>query len=106
MIPLIELLKFPIQDFALEYRIHATKRMFERDISENDIESVLTAGRVIEDYKDDFPLPSVLICGRSKEERPLHIVVGINQAEKILVIITAYEPDPEKWISDFSRRQK
>lgn len=103
---LSELSVSPIQDFAVEYRIHATKRMFERDITESNIEAVLTSGRVIENYKDDFPLPSILLSGKSSEGRPLHIVVGINLTEKILVIITAYEPDPEKWFEDFSRRHK
>ena len=36
--------------------------------------------------------------------RPLHVVAGINNAEKIIVVITAYEPDPLKWSDNFTGR--
>ncbi len=34
----------------------------------------------------------------------MHVVVGINELERKLIIITTYEPDPLKWTEDFSRR--
>ena len=53
---------------------------------------------------DDFPLPSLLISGADAEGHPLHVVAGINNAEKIIVVITAYEPDPLKWSDNFTGR--
>ena len=50
------------------------------------------------------PLPSVLLNEPRPTKRPLHAVVGINDAERILVLITAYEPDPRQWTEHFSRR--
>jgi hypothetical protein len=61
-----------LTDYDIEYRIHATRRMFQRNIHEDDIELVLREEEVIEDYDEDFPLPSVLISGRSSSDRPLH----------------------------------
>ena len=58
-----------IADFVIEYRIHASQRMFRRDIHEDNVETVL-------------------------------------KNEKIIVIITTYEPDKLKWTSDFSGRIK
>ena len=101
---LTELINGSLTDYDIEYRIHATRRMFQRDIREDDIELVLSEGTVIEQYEDDFPLPSVLISGRTSTNRPLHLVTGMNRPEQILVIITAYEPDSIKWTDDFSRR--
>jgi hypothetical protein len=79
--------------------------MFSRFIEENDVRHVLANGVIIEEYLMDFPFPSVLINGSSKNNRPLHAVVGIDNQEYRLFIITIYEPDPEKWLTNFSRRK-
>ena len=65
---------------------------------------ILTHGKVIERYDEDFPLPSVLLHGLTEANRPLHVVVGINVDEQKLVIITTYEPDALQWADNFSRR--
>jgi hypothetical protein len=93
------------QNWEIVYRIHATHRMFERNISEDDILLVLEQGAIIEEYHDDFPFPSILINGRSIAEQPLHVIVGIDRSEKRLYIITTYEPDATKWTDNFSRRR-
>ncbi|OQY58044.1 MAG: hypothetical protein B6245_13935 [Desulfobacteraceae bacterium 4572_88] len=94
-----------LTDYDIEYRIHTTRRMFQRNIHETDIELVLKEGHVIERYDEDFPLPSVLISGRTSANRPLHLVAGVNVLEQKLVIITAYEPDPLRWMENFSFRR-
>jgi hypothetical protein len=91
-------------DYGIEYRTHATMRMFRRNIHEDDVEIVLNIGEIIERYDDDFPLPSLLINGRTSENRPLHIVAAINHVERKIIIITAYEPYALKWTADFSGR--
>jgi hypothetical protein len=105
MAKLADLINGNIADFVTEYRIHAVRRMFSRDIYEDDVETVLENGEIIERYDKDFPLPSFLINGLTSERKPLHVVAAINHIEKIIVIITAYEPDKSKWSSDFSRRR-
>ena len=94
-----------VDDYQIAYRLHASKRMFEREISDNEIETVLKNGEIIENYDDDYPLPSVLINGITENNRPLHCVVAINHNEKQLIIVTVYEPDPMKWLNDFTRRK-
>jgi hypothetical protein len=87
----------------LIFRVHAIRRMFERRITEQDVRHVLDNGEIIEDYPDDTPYPSRLIlgwCGR----RPLHIVVAHNADEDTTIIITAYEPDPQRWDETFRTR--
>lgn len=71
---------------------------------EEDVELLLKHGKIIERYDDDFPLPSLLISDVNAGGRPLHVVAGINNAERIIVIITAYEPDPLRWSNDFTGR--
>ena len=99
-----ELLKGKLVDYTIEYRVHATRRMFQRHIGAEEVACILTHGQVIERYDEDFPLPSVLLNGRTAANRPVHVVVGINVDEQTLVIITTYEPDPLQWADNFSRR--
>ena len=101
-----DIINYNLEEFDIEYRVHATRRMFQRNILEKDIELLLTKGAIIEKYDDDFPLPSILINGTTSDNRPLHLVAGINNIEKIIIIITAYEPDYLKWSNNFTRRIK
>ena len=82
---------------------HCALRLEQRSITEDDIESALNNGEIIEQYSDDYPWPSCLILGYSNS-RPLHICMGSNgEAAKL---ITAYWPDPEKWSVDFKQRKE
>jgi hypothetical protein len=79
--------------------------MFKRGLDEKDVTVLLAKGTIIEDYHDDFPFTSVLIIGVSNDNRPLHAVVGIDADMHRLYLITIYEPDPEKWSDNFTRRR-
>ena len=93
-----------IDDYEIVYRLHASKRFFERQISDSDVEYLLNNGEIIERYDDDYPLPNLLINGYTSSKIPLHLVVAINENEKQLIIVTVYEPNPIKWLNNFSRR--
>lgn len=45
-----------------------------------------------------------LILGFTNDNRPLHIVVAIDNFEKYIWIITVYEPSRNKWDETFSKR--
>jgi len=94
-----------IDNYQIVYRLHASKRMFERQIDNNDVEQILRNGKIIERYDDDYPLPSLLINGLTKNQRPIHLVAAINEHEKRLIIVTVYEPNSTKWLDNFSRRK-
>jgi len=94
-------------DYEIEYRLHATRRIFQRNILEYDVEAVLRKGIIIEHYDEDLPFPSFLINGIAPTGGiPLHIVVALNEKERKLVVITVYRPDQKKWTNQFSRRIK
>ncbi len=81
---------------------HAAQRMFERGITQADVQTALSAGQVIEDYPTDYPLPSCLWMGYSGS-RPLHIVYA-NSPQGDRIIITVYEPDAALWTDNFTKR--
>lgn len=95
-----------VDDYKIAYRLHASERMFAREISDKDVEYLLRHGEIIERYDDDYPLPSLLINGCTPKKRPLHLVVAVNETEKQLIIVTVYEPNPIIWLNNFSRRKQ
>jgi hypothetical protein len=50
---------------------HARVRMFQRNISTDDIRRIIERGEIIEDYPEDEPCPAALLLGFT-EERPCH----------------------------------
>lgn len=74
-------------------------------IKEKEVAQAVINCKIINEYLDDEPYPSCLIYGKTKRNRPLHIVSAYSDEENIAIIVTVYEPDPEKWI-DFKRRKK
>jgi len=86
------------------YRTHAVERLFEREISEVDLEQAIQHGKIIEEYLNDKPYPSFLVSGYEKEdkEKPLHVVYAKNHND--IIIITAYRPDQKKWTNNCETR--
>jgi len=77
--------------------------MFARGITPDDVRSVVTEGEVIQRYPDDKPYPSQLVLGW-RGPRPIHVVVADDREEGILIVVTAYEPDPVQWDAEFKRK--
>ena len=101
-----------IQDcFKLErilFTKHAKDEMEEEEfgeIREREIFEAVESGKVIEIYPEDEPYPSCLIYGRTLGDRPLHVLCAYTKDEETVIIITAYQPNPERWI-DFERKKK
>ncbi len=89
----------------IDYRTHATRRMFQRGIFNEDVERILFHGEIIERYDDTPPFHHVLVSGRVRFRLPLHVATVVDTSEKRMTIITAYEPDTLKWKDDFTRRR-
>ena len=80
-----------------------TEKLRLRRIKAVDIEQAVKSGNIIEYYANDPRGASCLILGRVGN-RPLHILFARLEAEEIL-IVTAYEPDPEEWENDWQTRK-
>jgi hypothetical protein len=89
----------------LVFRVHAIQRMFQRHFNEEVVRRALESGEVIEEYPDDKPYPSNLILGWV-ESRPIHVVIADNDGSQESIVITVYEPEPDKWEADFKRRKR
>ncbi len=90
---------------TVEFRVHALKRMFQRQISTAAVLHVLETGTEVERYADDLPCPSSLVLGWW-ESRPIHVVVADDTREGIKIVVTVYLPDLEEWEPGFRKRRK
>ena len=95
-----------IQDYFASEAVfvteHAVDRFKQRGIYLRDVRAAVYSGDIIEQYPDDFPFPSCLICGVTRDNRTLHVVMSDEGSSSR--IITAYYPDPTQWSSDFKTR--
>jgi hypothetical protein len=90
------------------YSSHARRNMNKEPLGiiyENEVYQAVTKSEIIKSYPEDKPYLSVLLYGNTSQNRPIHIVVAFDFNEKISIIVTVYEPDPDLWI-DFKRRTK
>ena len=82
---------------------HSFRRMFEREISPEDVLDTVRNGEIVQQYPDDRPYPSFLILN-FVNNRPLHVVVAKNTADGFCFVVTVYEPDISTWSIDFKNK--
>ena len=78
---------------------HAFTEAFKDGLSIEDILYTILNGEIIEEYPERT---RCLIYAKLPSERPVHTVVDYGQEE--VHIVTAYIPDPRKWINFRIRR--
>ena len=101
----IEIMRLAIRRGRIEWQRHVLERMAERGILREQVKAAVLHGERIEDYPDDYPLPSALFFGESNNRR-LHVVAAYNAGTDIAFIITAYEPDLNYFEADYRTRRK
>jgi|SRR5699024_7821649 len=99
-------IKRAVQEGRIKWQRHGLQRMMERNILREEVKQVLSNGELIEEYPDDFPLPSGLFLGFTENNTPLHIVSAVDNEVNWCYIVTVYRPDPEYFESDFKTRKK
>jgi len=70
-----------------------------------EVKEALLHGEQIEDYPEDYPLPSALFLG-TVEGRPLHVVAAYDGGIDMAYIITAYEPSLDHFEPDWRTRRR
>ncbi len=100
----IDVIKQMVKNEKIRWTNHVVVRLFQRNISQIDVEKALLKGEIIEEYQNDYPFPSCLVYGINLNNKVLHIVCGSNGDE--LWIITAYYPDNIEWKEDLKTRRE
>ena len=86
--------------------VHGFRELAADGILLDDVRSGVDAAIVVEEYRDAFKGPSVLMLQRDRDGNPLHVLWGIPKGtDGPATIITAYRPKPNRWTNDFMRRR-
>ncbi len=56
-------------------------------------------------YPDDTPFTSYSVLGYSGKH-PLHVVAADDDSTATTIVITVYEPSPDKWHDGFEERKR
>ena len=105
---LLDSIKKCFQRGQVYYSQHARNEMLREEfgrIWEQEVYEAIQNGEIIEAYPEDKPFPSFLVLGKTSSGRPLHLVVAFDEETETSIIITVYQPDPQKWIN-FKQRKK
>ncbi|HEY6230864.1 MAG TPA: DUF4258 domain-containing protein [Pyrinomonadaceae bacterium] len=86
------------------YPPYVLKRMIERGITVAEVRGVLEDGELIEEYNADIP-PRYLMLGWHGT-RPIHVVAEDDPVARETIVVTAYEPDLDRWKAGFRERRK
>ncbi len=95
------------EDDKVLYSSHARQEMLQEElgaITDKEVFEAIQKGETIIQYPDDRPYPSTLIFGLTNRERPIHTVCAFDEDEDRVIVVTVYEPDPNRWI-EFRRRR-
>lgn len=96
--------KKAIAEGNYKYTIHGAKQRIARRIKRREIEQAIKNGEIIEDYPDHHYGPDCLLLGKTDKGKNLHILCSL---QKVVDIITVYEPDLIEWEEDLrTRREK
>ena len=98
---MLERIRKLIDEGSYDVKMHARKKMIDRKIKISEVKEAIENSTIIEEYLDDKPLPTCLLYGDTLNQRPIHVVVALD--EEVAAIITVYEPDTDKWI-EYKRR--
>jgi len=85
---------------------HAIAELADEGWSRQAVEKALQSSEVIEDYGSQHRfLPDCLVLGWVSSEKPLHAVIGIDEMNDRLFVVTVYQPSLEEWENDWRTRK-
>jgi hypothetical protein len=90
----------------IAFKKHGLIRLHQRNLAVDDIKAALMNAEVIESYSGNNSLPAFLILGYTKINRPLHVVLALDEEQEMVWIITVYEPNLMDWEVGFRKRRK
>jgi hypothetical protein len=81
---------------------HALSKLASEPISTGDVEIALQQAEIIETYPHLHRfLPDCLVLAFILPDQPIHCVIGLNESQDYILMITIYRPAEEEWQNDW-----
>jgi len=97
----LERIKSQAANERLRFTRHAHEEKVEEGISLTEVLEAIQTSMILEDFPEHRRGACCLLGGSSSSGRPLHLVC--TTAQRVLVVITAYEPKLPKWMTPTRR---
>ena len=91
--------------FRVVMTLHLFAKLREIDLSLAEFERLLESGELIEEHRLGLRHLKEVVLTVSWT-RPLHVVMIVDEFRGEKRVVTAYEPDPLRWSSDFRERRR
>lgn len=99
----LKIIQFLCSQHRIRWTAHMISRLIQRGLSQFDVENAIMTGKIIEQYPDDYPVPSCLILGKTNKGKYVHVCCSSDG--NYVWMITAYIPDSKSWNETFDRRK-
>jgi len=85
---------------------HGYDELAEDGLTARDVLSGVPGAVFVEEYPNYWKGPCVLFLQKDRSGAPIHVVWGIPRGhDNLVVLITAYRPDPGRWDQTLTRRR-
>ncbi len=93
-----------VEQRKIRWTYHVNMRLRRRYVPREAILESTNAYEIIESYPEDKYLPSYLVYSKH-QERVFHALFAADVEGANVRVVTAYEPDLQKWEEDFKTRR-
>jgi len=85
---------------------HGMQELSDDSISLAAVLAGVEKALIVEDYPDHSRGACVLCLQREGADQPIHVLWGLAaRTPEVATIITAYRPDPDRWMDDLMTRR-
>ena len=103
----LEQIQILVANREIQISEHGYDELAADGILAREIVAGVSKSELLEDYPNFHKGPCVLVLEHDRNGEPIHAVWGIPKGESApAVLVTAYRPDPTRWIKDFRSRKK
>ncbi|MFO7848254.1 MAG: DUF4258 domain-containing protein [Balneolaceae bacterium] len=103
----LEQIKDLIKSGNIRISEHGYDELSDDDIYISDVLNGVTNSVIVEYYPEYPKGKCILVLQKDGKGQPIHVLWGIPaKHEKPDVLVTAYRPDPERWNSEFTKRNE
>jgi hypothetical protein len=100
-----EFLRACVRGRRIVWTYHVAMRIQRRCLSRDVILDAVESYEVIESYSEDKYLPSYLVRAEHGPD-VVHVLFAADSASRSAHVVTAYAPDPSKWLPGLRQRRR